>query len=607
MSIVIPKSWDIEVKNIVNNAYKTGSLLDVRKAISAISLLSNIDRGKNITIGVLRTFTIESIIDHINLSLSIIPCNPQIVLGELENIEQELFETNSKFLQADPDIIIILWRLEDLYPNLVWGIDAMSLEERFDACNLLIDRVKKITSQYQGAATLLLSTLSIPDHFIGSIQDQHRGYGIAEIVSRVNLLLYELASQKKVKILDYLQWKMSVGSEAQDKKMELFARQPIAAKYALSFSRYLARVIQPLVIPQAKVLAVDLDNTIWGGVLGEDGIDNLIIGNDYPGNVYWQIQQLTLGLKERGILIVLLSKNNFEDVKKAFSFLNDMPLKLSDFSKIKANWKDKYQNLLEVSKELSLGLDSFVFLDDQLFEQEQMEQFLPEVNVLKSSGDPLSLFNSLSTAYMFDSFSIEQEDLLRNNDYKQQLNRDELQNRLSKEDFLSSLQLKAVIRQVTDTTLNRVVQMLAKTNQFNLTTRRHSHVDIKNMLDNSNNILLTISLRDRFGDQGIVGLCLALETGESKERLLVDSFLISCRALGRGAEDALWFALLNKAASGKYNQIEANYIKSSKNTQTELFYKRMGMITEFNNDDETRYKMSLPCKVVPPNWIDIDF
>jgi FkbH-like protein len=599
--------WDTELKKAVEHAYNTKRLVDIRKALKQIKQLSSSEMGKPITIGILRTFTLETLLDHIRLSLSSILCNPKIILGELENIEQELLDNDSDFLLSEPDLIVILWRLEELHPRLVWEVDLMSVEQRHDACHALIERIQKIILQYPMNNPLFLSTLPMPTHWIGSLHDQHRAYGIAEIITRVNLFLYEQASAKKIKIFDFAHWAMDMGGIARDKKMDLFARQPIASQYALSFADAITRVVRAEIVPQSKVLAVDLDDTLWGGILGEDGIENLKIGNDYPGIIYLRIQQLILALKRRGVLLVLLSKNNLEDVNKIFNHLDEMPLKLSDFSVVKVNWSEKYKNLIEAAKELNLGLDSFVFLDDQSFEQEQMHQFLPEVKVLRSSKDPLELFNALSNSYFFDAFLIEKEDRLRSEDYVKQIERKGLEKSLNREVFLSSLELKAAIRPVTDATIQRVAQMLVKTNQFNLTTKRHSIAKVKKMLDNNENILLTLSLSDKFGDQGIVGLCIALKTNKNKGEMVIDTFLMSCRALGRGAEDALWSALLIYLNKRKCKVLRASYISSKKNIQVSNFFGRLGMNIELSNSKGVQYVMDLPRHADFQKWIDIGF
>jgi FkbH-like protein len=601
-----PQEWPSNLKKLVNNAYKTKKLVDARLALKEVEKQNIHDNVESLKIGILRTFTLETILDYLKLSLGTLPYISSINLGELENIEQELFDNSSKFLKSSPDIIFILWRLEELLPDLTWNVDSMSLETRKKSFDILIERIQKIISQYSGSAPIVFSTISVPEFWEKALHDKHRDYGIAQIVNKVNLFLYENAAHGRIKIFDFFQWLNQNGSSLLDTKMDLFARQPISTELALSFSDALSQIVRALQTSRYKVLAVDLDNTLWGGILGEDGIENLNIGKDYPGNIYWRIQQFICSIKKRGFLIVLLSKNNISDVSKAFELL-DMPLKLSDFSLVMANWEPKYKNLMDTAKKLNLGVDSFVFLDDQLFEQEEMNAFIPTVKIISNSGDPLNMLDSLINSHIFDKLSLEKEDLLRNEDYKNQVNRRALENVLDRETFLKSLHLKANIGFASEANIQRIVQMTNKTNQFNLTTIRHSISSIKKIMSIKSNLILTISLKDKFGDQGIIGLCVAINAGIEKKEFTIDTFLMSCRALGRGAEEALWASLIEFSNKLGYKAIHASYLATNKNMQVANFYNRMGM-KEVNSENEKniKYILNLPSQAAAPEWIEIN-
>lgn len=599
-----PVKWPVVMRHTMHRELESHTLGAVRKCLSLIADLHDVQRGRVFKLGILRTFTLETMLDHLRLALSCIPCQPEIILGELENIEQELFDPNSLFITSKLDMILLLWRLEELYPLLAWEADMMSAEQRRDAYEILNSRVENIVSSYRGAAPLFVSTLALPELWKGRLHDLHRPFGVNEIVQRFNVGLHDLASTGKISIFDFSQWLSSDGSSAIDPKMDFFARQPIAARSMLSFSGAIARLVTPIARPQAKVLAIDLDNTLWGGVLGEDGLSGLKISNDYPGNIYRRIQQFVLSLKHRGVLLVLLSKNNLEDVEQAFDTLDDMPLKLEDFSLIKVNWREKNLNLSEAAKELNLGVDSFVFVDDQPFEQEQMSFALPQVQVLSAVEDPLSIYAALLSCSNFESIRISQEDITRAHDYRQQLLRKELETSCSPEDFLKSLNLEAVIRPVAESSLQRVCQMLAKTNQFNLTTRRHGEADVRRMLEMSGSVLLTLALSDRFGDQGIVGLCIAMKDKDT-DSVELDSFLLSCRAIGRGAEDALWGILLRQLSLMGYRKLKATYSVSPKNSQVSDLLDRWGMKRVHENSQGVEYILELPTKISLPKWMAI--
>jgi FkbH-like protein len=601
MKVECPTFWNQKEVNCIESAYKENSLIKVKDALDAIRSLPDDMQGADINIGILRTFTLETMIEYLQLSFSIIPCKPNIFFGDFDNIEQSLLDKDSNFLGQNPDLIFIIWRLEDIHPNLVRDIDSMSLDQRVYECEQLIERVRLLVSEYSENASLFMATFSVPSRWLGVVHDQNRAYGIIDIVSRVNQSIRSYADNKKVKILDLGQWFSVTGQCAIDQKMDLFAMSPIASKYALSFSNFCSKTAKPSILPRYKVLAVDLDNTIWGGVVGEDGLEDLQINDNYPGSIYLQIQRLILSLKHTGVMIVAISKNNLSDVNLVFEHHQNMPIKLEDFTSIRANWKEKHENIISIAEELNLGVDSFVFLDDQKFEQTQVSQALPEVRVLSVDSNPLSIYNSLKSTSYFDTYYVVEEDKVRIKDYRSQIERNKLKGEYSTEDFLHNLEIRASISHLDREMLPRAVQMLSKTNQFNLTTKRHNQETLSNMLNNHSYILLMLSLSDKFGDQGEVGLCIA--TLNSKQEVLIDSFLLSCRAIGRGAEYALWDALI-KSIGTTSCKLKAEYFPTLKNSMTEDFYTTVGMEVESRKDGIIRYSMAMPANSRTPDWID---
>ncbi len=602
MKVECPTFWNQKEINCIESAYKENSIIKVKEALESIRSLPTDMQGPDINIGILRTFTLETMIDYLQLSFSIIPCKPNIFFGDFDNIEQSILDKDSYFLRQNPDLIFIIWRLEDIHPNLVWDIDSMSLDQRIYECEQLIERVSLLVSEYSENASLFMATFSVPSRWLGVVHDQNRTYGIIDIVSRINQSIRSYADKKKVKILDLEQWLSATGQCAIDQKMDLFAKSPISSKYALSFSNFCSKTAKPSILPRYKVLAVDLDNTIWGGVVGEDGLEDLQINDNYPGSVYLQIQRLILSLKHTGVMIVAISKNNLSDVNLVFEHHHNMPIKLEDFTSIRANWKEKHENIISIAKELNVGVDSFVFLDDQKFEQTQVSQALPEVRVLSVNSDPLSIYNSLKSTSYFDTYSVVEEDKVRIRDYKSQIKRNKLKKRYTTEDFLHNLEIYASITHLDRGMVPRAVQLLSKTNQFNLTTKRHNQETLNNMLNNPSYILLMLSLSDRFGDQGEVGLCIA--TLNSKQEVLIDSFLLSCRAIGRGAEYALWGALIKSIGSISCI-IKAEYIPTLKNTITADFYTTVGMKVESKKDSVIKYSMAMPANTKTPDWINV--
>jgi FkbH-like protein len=260
--------------------------------------------------------------------------------------------------------------------------------------------------------------------------------------------------------------------------------------------------------------------------------------------------------------------------------------------------------LREAARELGLGLDSFAFLDDSDYEREQMRQVIPDVLILNESSDPMQTLRALWETDAFDAFFMSKEDRRRHEDYllRGARNAEAYQDDL--EAFLQSLEMEATIEEIGPPNMERVVTMLGKTNQFNLTTRRHSRAHVQAMLDLPRSIPLALRLRDKFGDQGIIAVLLAIPS-ENDATMVVDSFLVSCRALGRGVEDALWAAMLRRANRQNVRRLEAEYIPTLKNSIVASLYDRLGLQRIEHNSSSTRYRLEPVSKVESPPWITL--
>jgi len=443
--------------------------------------------------------------------------------------------------------------------------------------------------------------------------DAHISNGLVATRLRLNIAIQAITSEFPSSYLfDFAAWSERQGETAWDPRMEAYARQPISARAIPSFAACIGRTLAPLIRPARKVLVLDLDNTLWGGVLGEDGMVGLQIGHDFPGRVYRQIQLAALSLKDQGILLALVSKNNEIDVFEAFNSLADMPLRLSDFSAVRINWERKSENIANIAVELGLGLESFTFVDDSAFEREEVITALPEIEVLNCSDDPLQILKSIRECTFFDDYRATEADALRARDYDSNKQRENSRHSASNLDiYLHSLELIADIRPLETAGLGRALQMLAKTNQFNVTTRRHDEKNLKDILANNRSIGLTIALRDRFGDQGVIGM--AISTPEGHDAANLDTFLMSCRALGRGAEYALWKVLVTRLSNENFKNLYANYIPTGRNIQCKELFEKFGMTfvseepsPEIPGEVTKRYKLKLPHYPETPSWLKVN-
>jgi FkbH-like protein len=349
-----------------------------------------------------------------------------------------------------------------------------------------------------------------------------------------------------------------------------------------------------------KCLALDLDNTLWGGVVGEEGWQGVKIGGSYPGNVYSELQYEIRQLQERGVALALISKNNEADAWEVFERRSEMVLKRSDITTHRINWNDKAQNLRELATELNLGLDAFVVLDDNPVERSWIEDSLPEVEVCPA-GDPLEMLRWLTTTARFDTLAITQEDRLRQKSYAAAEERAKLASSSTNlDEYLATLGTVIKVGELSPTQLSRVAQLTQKTNQFNLTTRRYSETEMQECMVAPNWHIYWCHCRDRFADEGVIGVAVAVE---EEDYWKLDTFLMSCRVLGRGVEKAFLQFVIDEATRHGAAGVRGEFIRTLKNGQTEEFLQTCGFESLERSSDHGVWVLSLPSEqqLTPPS------
>jgi len=394
-----------------------------------------------------------------------------------------------------------------------------------------------------------------------------------------------------------------------DQRLFLSSRLPISTAAFGTYAAGLVRTISSLFRTPRKVLCTDLDNTLWGGVLGEDGPHGIVTGSAFPGNCYLEYQKYLTQLAARGVLLAIVSKNNDADVKEAFQLRSsDMAVQLESFVAAKIGWNEKAEAIRELATELSLGLDSFVFVDDSPVECAAMRQYVPEVAVVKLPGDkPWEFVHILAEEWFFDSLAVTDDDINRQKEYEAQARRDALlTSATSKDEFLQSLGIVCTFIGAVDAPLARSVQLLAKTNQFNLTTRRRTSAEVERFAVAPGGQAVAVRVRDRFGDAGVVGLALAFQEGD---RCVIDSLLLSCRVIGRGIETALLACIAERAAHMGIRWLIGEYIESKKNAPCRGFYSQHGFERESPGTDEASvfYRLDLKERIpAKPSWLTVE-
>lgn len=341
-----------------------------------------------------------------------------------------------------------------------------------------------------------------------------------------------------------------------------------------------------------KCLILDLDNTLWGGVLGEDGIEGIQIGGDYPGNAYQYFQEGIVELGRHGIILTVCSKNNEADVIEAWKSNPFMKLTDKHLSSYRINWENKADNIRAIAKELNIGLDSMVFVDDSPTERELIRQELPMVSVPEFPKRPYGLMNLLKELVndYFRAYKLTSEDLDKTEQYKANAMRSAALYQFSNlTDFIRSLEIQIDIVPADKFNIPRIAQMTQKTNQFNLTTHRYTEADITSFVERGD-MIFCISVQDKFGDNGITGTIILRREGDTA---IIDTLLLSCRILGKGIETAFVKTILNILHSNGITSVEASYIPTAKNGQVRDFYDRIGFDLCSESDSVKKYSISI--------------
>jgi FkbH-like protein len=346
-----------------------------------------------------------------------------------------------------------------------------------------------------------------------------------------------------------------------------------------------------------KVLIVDLDNTLWKGVIGEDGVEGIEAGpGTAAGEAHQALQQYMADLKSRGILLAVASKNNPGDARQPFLQHPHFRLKLEDFAAFEANWNDKATSIRNIAEKLSLGLDSFVFLDDNPLEREWVRSQLPQVAVVAPGPKPHTWVRDLDRHRYFFSLTLSAEDLSRADQYRSEAQRESLRvTAQSMEEFLSQLQLQAKALPVTDRNVARVVQLINKTNQFNTTTKRYTEGQLRQVLDDSRSWVRAFDLQDRMGSYGLIGVMLCRPAGNDDWE--IDTWLMSCRTLGRQMERFMFDRMVEAAIGHGVQAIYGIYKPTARNALVAELFEQLGFAPVSADDSEKRYCLKVPAEV----------
>ena len=544
-------------------------------------------------IAILGGSTTEEVADMLELCLLMRGIKPQFYQSAYQQYFSDALQPEPALQAFQPDLVYLHTSSMNIreYPSLA------SNAQDVDA--LFAQHMDHFSSVWQGInhhlqCPIIQNNFEEPFHRPLGNYDGSDYRGNSRFVARLNLAFAEAAQQQPalhIHDIHYLSARIGLDRWFNPRQWYLY-------KYAMDMEAIvhlawqLAGVIASLFGASKKGLVLDLDNTLWGGVIGDDGVEGIAIGgNSAEAEAHSDLQRYALALKQRGILLAVCSKNDEANARSGFVH-PDSILRQDDFSAFQANWENKPDNILAIANTLNIGVDSLVFVDDNPAERELVRQQLPAVTVPDIGNDISEFIRTLDHAALFEITSLSAEDLNRSQQYSENAQRQSLSNHFTDyADFLRTLEMRARIEAFSQCNLERITQLTNKTNQFNLTSKRYTLPDIKQMAESAQYITLAGQLTDRFGDNGLVSAIAGKIDGT---HLHIELWLMSCRVLKRGLEDAMFTELCQQAVLKNINTLVGYYLPTAKNSMVAHLYRDFGFSLQSENNAQSVWHLSLP-------------
>ena len=568
------------------------------EVLKALSVLDSADHpGRTLKLGIAANITVDLLANYLRRHAYLAGVRLDVIKGSYDDLLNDV----AQFVSLGVDHLLIVPFFDNLSPSWESQLDSLDADVRQEA---MLGSLAKLKLALSRASTVGQVTVA-GAHLWNSTPS-----GVArELLAEFNGALGAMVdTNPNAQVLDTVGIVANLGEKsAFDSRFYYRGKAPYTPAFLDEFSRRFALATRGFGSYFYKVVALDCDNTLWGGVIGEDGLGGIALDPyDYPGNVYWVAQQELRRLESQGILLCLCSKNNAADADEVFTRHPNSVLKDAHFAAKKLNWETKVANLQSLASELNLGLESFIFIDDSDFELEAVRQQLPQVRVFqvpKKLTDYPAMLREVAALCVAGGVST--ETMSKTQQYKQLALAAEAQNDFAnEEDYLRSLDLKVRIYRDTADHVSRVSELTQKSNQFNLTTHRYTPGEIAALMDRPDVIVYSYDVTDRFGECGVTGV---IVVDFSTDHAAVDAFLMSCRVIGRGVEFAVWRAVFDDAKRRGKQSLSAVYLPSAKNLQVSDFFDRLGFSrVEEADDGSRRYQAPVnDVRLTESDWVEL--
>jgi len=563
--------------------------------------IRKLQSDKNIKIALLSSFTTNGIKEVLTVKCCEMEILPEFYVAEYNQYLQEILNTDSQLYKFSPELVIIFIETRTILGEdnlLFYQLSDIERKEwvnkKLNEIQSMIQKIKEKTS-----AKILLHNFEVPCYSPLGIHENKQKFGFIESIEEVNSNLRDVfKSDSQVFIFDYDCFCSKIGKQnIIDYKMYYLADIRLKIKYIPNLCDDYLSFIKPIVSITKKCIVLDLDNTLWGGVIGEDGLEGIKLGPTVQGRPYWDFQKYLHSLYKRGVILAINSMNNYDDVEKVFQECPYMVLKKEHFAAIQINWNDKISNMKAIAEIININLDSMVFIDDDMLNTEMVRSALPQVKVIDLPKDPSLYLKKLSEINDFNTLQITEEDKKKGEFYAQQRKREDLQKDISNvEKYLNVLEMHVVIEKANPFSISRISQLTQKTNQFNMTTRRYKEEEVKKFSESDKFLIATVQVRDKFGDNGIAG---ATIVEKSFQKWRIDLFLLSCRIINRKIEQVLLGYILKQAKKERARTLIGEFVSTKKNIPATDFFKNNNFkfISKNSNTEIWEYDTDLDYKI----------
>ncbi|HEX9941395.1 MAG TPA: HAD-IIIC family phosphatase [Thermoanaerobaculia bacterium] len=580
-----------------------------------VSLLSRTLQARagapDVRLACLANFTVDLLPRWVDIHFAREGLRAAHYLGGFDQYVQEVLGEGSRLAAFQPDLVLLALSLRLLRPAAWASFPSLSPAERRDLRDDVLAHVESwvLAALERLPATLLVANFPVPAQPAFGVADLNAEYGETEFFLDLNLdLLRRFKGHSRVQVFDLDRLASRFGKDRLvDRKMFYLAKMEWCPAFLGCVAGELVRHARAARGPARKCLVLDLDNTLWGGVVGEDGPAGVKIGpGDPEGEAFLDLHHRLKALQAQGVLLAVCSKNNPGDVAELFDSRPEIPLKLSDFAAVEISWAPKHEGLRRIAATLNLGTESLVFVDDNPAEVSLIQQMMPEVKTVLLPPDPAEYAAVLERLTDFERTAVLEEDARKTAQYRENRRRDELRTAAGDlASYLASLRTELAVARAKRDDLPRVHQLFAKTNQFNLTGQRYTPAEVERFIATPICELWVARARDRFGDLGTIAVVLLRRDGRI---VYIDSFLMSCRAMGRGLETAIMNHVKQRLVEEPgHLELRGRYVPTPRNQPAATFYEDQGFrLLERRESGEKLYVLRrTDARPKPCDWIEI--